>query len=245
MLDDQFPLPGPFHEPLPAASPPGLLPFEGARTLLRYRTYFRTQTVDSEHLLRLALSLRYQVYCLERNFEEPAQHPDRLETDRYDSQSVHGVLFYRPWDKAIGTTRLILPRDGLASLPFHASLGKPGTACAGDFPLGTTAEVSRFAVSRSFRPDSGERSNLPCLGLAQLLLGLSLRHGVTHWAALMPPSLMRMLAMMGIEFMPVGPLVSHHGLRQPCRCEIAAMLDNLYRRYPAHWQIVTDGGRLS
>ena len=49
----------------------------------------------------------------------------------------------------------------------------------------------------------------------------------------------------GIEFAPVGPLVSYHGLRQPCGCEIAPLLDSLYRKYPAHWQVVTDGGRLA
>jgi N-acyl-L-homoserine lactone synthetase len=246
MLDDPVPaLPGAFQEPLPAALPLGLLPLEGVRTLLRYRTYFRAEAVNSDRLLKMALSLRYQVYCLERNFEEAAHFPDRLETDRYDAQSVHGVLFYRPWDKAIGTTRLILPKEGPASLPFHAMLGKAGTASAGDFFQGRTAEVSRFAVSRSFRPDEGARSMLPCLGLVQLLLRLSLMHDVTHWAAMMQPSLLRMLAMMGIEFVPVGPLVSYHGLRQPCGCEISPMLDSLYRKYPAHWQVVTDGGRLA
>jgi len=245
MLDDPTPaLPGLSQEPLPAASPPGLLHLEGARTLLRYRTYFRGETADCGSLLRMAQSLRYQVYCLERNFEEAAHFPDRLETDRYDAQSVHGVLFYRPWDKAIGTTRLILSPDGPASLPFHALLGKAGLA-RGGFPSAGMAEVSRFAISRSFRPDDGERSRLPCLGLAQLLLRLSLMHGVTHWAALMQPSLLRMLARMGIEFVPVGPLVSYRGLRQPSCCELASMLDGLYRRYPANWQIVTDGGRLA
>jgi len=246
MLDDPVPaLPGAFQEPLPAALPLGLLPLEGVRTLLRYRTYFRAEAVNSDRLLKMALSLRYQVYCLERNFEEAAHFPDRLETDRYDAQSVHGVLFYRPWDKAIGTTRLILSKEGPASLPFHAMLNKAGMASAGDFFQGRTAEVSRFAVSRSFRPDKGARSMLPCLGLVQLLLRLSLMHDVTHWAAMMQPSLLRMLAMMGIDFAPVGPLVSYHGLRQPCGCEIAPMLDSLYRKYPAHWQVVTDGGRLA
>jgi len=113
MLDDPVPaMPGAFQEPLPAALPLGLLPLEGVRTLLRYRTYFRAEAVNSDRLLKMALSLRYQVYCLERNFEEAAHFPDRLETDRYDAQSVHGVLFYRPWDKAIGTTRLILSKEG-------------------------------------------------------------------------------------------------------------------------------------
>ncbi len=244
MLEDPVPaLPGAYSESSAAALPPGLLPLEGARTLLRYKTYFRTEAVHSGELLKMALSLRYQVYCLERHYEDATRYPDRLETDLFDAQSVHGLLFYRPSDAAIGTTRLILPGDSTAPLPFHTMLAKAGMA--GEFPRGRTAEISRFAVSRAFRPDKNERSQLPCLGLAQLLLRLSRTHGVTHWAALMPPALLRMLAMMGIEFMPLGPVVDYHGLRQPSGCEVARMLDRLYRRYPAHWQIVTDGGRLA
>jgi len=63
--------------------------------------------------------------------------------------------------------------------------------------------------------------------------------------AMMPPSLLRMLARMGIAFEPIGPLVSYHGLRQPCGCEITQMLESLSRKNPTHWQIMTDGGRLA
>src|ERR1043165_7041228 len=132
MLDDPVPAgPGLFRESLPGLAP-ALLPLEGARTLLRYRTYFRAEAVRSGAQLKQALSLRYQVYCLERNFEDAAQYPDRLETDDFDAQSVHGVLFYRPWDKAVGTIRLILPQDGLTPLPFHAILDRLGMDFAGN-----------------------------------------------------------------------------------------------------------------
>ena len=246
MLDDRIPaLPGVFEGPLPAASAPGLLRLEGARTLLRYRTYFRTEDAPSDDLLKTALSLRYQVYCVERNFLDGHRHPDRLESDTFDTHSVHGVLFYRPWNRPVGTSRLILPDVGRAPFPFYAMLDKAGIALTSHFPRGRTAEISRFAVSRAFRPDRTMRSKMPCLGLAQLLLRLSRTHGVTHWVAVMPNSLLRMLAMMGIEFTPVGEAVAYHGVRQPAVCEIAQLLDTLYRRFPAHWQIMTDGGRLA
>jgi N-acyl-L-homoserine lactone synthetase len=246
MLDDRIPaLPGVFENPLPAASASGLLRIEGARTLLRYRTYFRAEDAASDDLLKTALSLRYQVYCVERNFLDGQRHPDRLESDTFDTHSVHGVLFYRPWNRPVGTSRLILPDDGRAPFPFYAMLDKAGMALTSHFPRGRTAEISRFAVSRAFRPDKTMRSKMPCLGLAQLLLRLSRTHEVTHWVAVMPNSLLRMLAMMGIEFTPVGEAVSYHGVRQPAVCEIAQLLDTLYRRFPAHWQIMTDGGRLA
>ena len=243
MLDDRVPaLPGVFDSPAPAAS---VLRLEGARTLLRYRTYFRTEDATSGDLLNTALSLRYQVYCVERSFLDARHHPDRLESDTFDAHSVHGVLFYRPWNRPVGTSRLILPDEDRAPFPFYAMLDKAGTASTSHFPRGKTAEISRFAVSRAFRPDRTLHSKMPCLGLAQLTLRLSRMHGVTHWVAVMPNALLRMLAMMGIEFMPVGQAVSYHGVRQPAVCEIAEMLETLYRRFPTHWQIMTDGGRLA
>lgn len=244
MLDDLVPaMPGGFQGTAAAALASGPLRLEGARSLLRYKAYFRTEAVTSIDLLRMAYSLRYQVYCLERNFESPAHFPDRLETDQYDAQSVHGILFYRPSDKAIGTSRLILPNG--AALPVHSVLGPSHSLTGSRWAGAKPAEISRFAISRAFRPDKGVHSRLPCLGLAQILLRLSRSHGVTHWVAMMEPALLRMLAAMGIEFTPIGPLVSYHGLRQPCGCKIARMLDTLRQRNPAHWHIVTDGGRLS
>jgi N-acyl-L-homoserine lactone synthetase len=246
MLDEPVPaMPGAFQGTSAAASVPGLLHLEDARSLLRYKSYFRAEAVASADLLRMAYSLRYQVYCLERQFETPQLHPGRLETDAYDAQSVHGLLFYRPNDNAIGTSRLILPGRNARPLPVQAFLARSDTNLSGRFPWERSGEVSRFAISRLFRPDRTARSELPCLGLVQLILRLSRAHGITHWVALMTPALLRMLAMMGIEFAPVGPLVSCHGLRQPCGCEIAQMLETLSRKNPARWQLVTDGGSLA
>jgi hypothetical protein len=53
-----------------------------------------------------------------------------------------------------------------------------------------------------------------------------------------------MLAVMGIHFTPVGPLVSHHGIRQPSYCHLAEMLEQLRHERPDHWMVVTDGGTL-
>jgi len=53
-----------------------------------------------------------------------------------------------------------------------------------------------------------------------------------------------MLAAMGIHFTPSGPLVSHHGLRQPSYCHLAEMLERLGSERPDHWMVVTDAGKL-
>jgi hypothetical protein len=151
--------------------------------LARYNNYFRTQPADTQALIRTAQAIRYQVYCLERKFENPDEHGDCLEQDAFDGQSVHGLIFHRPTSDAIGTARLILPR---ATLPIRQLLAESGFRAGDYFPLDTTAEVSRFAISNQFRRrrsdgvfaaedgrharDAECRSSLPFLGLAQEII---------------------------------------------------------------------------
>src|SRR5258708_14865400 len=92
------------------------------RLLTRFDTYFRMQEANSADLLRSALALRYQVYCLERAFESAAQYVNRLETDAFDERALHGLIFHRPRSEAIGTVRLILPERNITALPIQLLL---------------------------------------------------------------------------------------------------------------------------
>ena len=56
----------------------------GADLLARYNMYFRTQAAGTPESIEMALAIRYQVFCLERSFENPAQHSDHLEKDEFD-----------------------------------------------------------------------------------------------------------------------------------------------------------------
>jgi N-acyl amino acid synthase of PEP-CTERM/exosortase system len=223
-----------------------------ADILERYNSYFRTQPAASPALVRLAQAIRFQVYCVERKFEKASEHDDRLERDAFDDSAVHCLIFHRPTGEPIGTTRLILPTVEESLAPIRQLLRANGLRGRDYFPLASTGEVSRFAISNQFRrrrcdngADSECRGNLPCLGLIQELLRQSLAHGLTHWAAVMEPKLLRMLARMGIHFTPVGPLVAHHGLRQPSYCSLPEMLERLQQERPDNWAIVTDGGALT
>jgi N-acyl amino acid synthase of PEP-CTERM/exosortase system len=151
-----------------------------------------------------------------------------------------------------------LPEYTAAPLPVQQLLRELDIDTYNYFPLQQTAEVSRFAISRELRrqysgglaEESKEmvrecRGNLPCLGLVQILVQMSLAREISYWTALMEPKLLRMLATMGIHFNSIGPLISHHGIRQPCFCHVPTMLEQLFFKKPDYWEIVTDGGILS
>lgn len=224
----------------------------------RFDTYFHLVSANTRELLETAFALRYQVYCLERRFEDPTQQYEGLERDGFDRHAVHSLIFHRPQGEAIGTARLILPQAARRnSLPIQQLLQKQGIAPADFFPNDSVAEISRFAISDSFRrrtPASDRsqtiaskrelRSNLPCLGLFQILLRQSIELGIDYWSAVMEPHLMRMLVSMGIRFQPIGPVVSYHGLRQPSYCHVPLMLRNLALTKPESWAVVTNNGEL-
>jgi len=226
--------------------------------------YFEATEADTPELIRQAHEIRYRVYCLETGFENPADNPDGLEKDAFDSHSVHGVLIHRASRAVMGTVRLVLPLADAPERSFAVQQVSDDPALTNnvEFPLRSTAEVSRFCISRQFRRRAGdtlydqegvaptaandpaERRNGPLmrLGLIQVLVRMSARYGITHWCAVMEPKLLRMLDAMAIRFKPIGPLVEHHGVRQPCSCNIAEALRAVKAERPAFWDVLTCGG---
>jgi hypothetical protein len=95
----------------------------GAMSAL-YDRYFTVVPASTPELLDAAYALRYQVYCVEHAFEDPAQQVGEREMDRYDAQSAHAVLIAKSTGLVVGCVRLILPwRNGVpASLPIRELL---------------------------------------------------------------------------------------------------------------------------
>jgi len=203
-----------------------------------FRARYVVRPADTTDLVRQAHQLRHQVYCLERGYE-----PGRggLERDEFDAYAQHAVLCERRSGEVVGTVRLILPAgDAAGVLPIQQ-------LCAPELlkmlPLGTTAEVSRFAVSKQRRDWNTAADPLLRLGLVQGAVRISRDLGITHWCAVMERSLLRLLRTSAIHFAPVGPCVEHHGLRQPAVADLGALLARMEREQPALWSLVTDDGR--
>ncbi len=227
-------------------------------TLLdRFNIYFRTALAVRADALAEGLRIRYQVYCLENSFENPADHPDGLERDAFDAHSVHSLLIHRASGQAMGTARLVMPvpQDLEQSFPIQSVCTHPRL---NRLPLGRMAEVSRFCISKQFRRRQcdtlegtgshegrdrrqGRRSMAPLmsLGLIQSLVRMSAERGITHWCATMEPTLLRLLAAMSIHFEPLGPLVRYHGTRQPCYCEVGPMLARVKSEQRQLWDVLT------
>lgn len=228
-----------------------------------YRRYFETVVVEGENdeLRDAAFRLRYQVYCIENHFEDPADNPNGREHDSYDERALHCLLLHLPSHTWAGTVRLILPDIAAPERSFvlqqvctDAMIADPK-----QFPVLEMAEISRFCISKGFRKRQGDRlfpqSNEPrdrqderrvipnmTLGLIEGLVRLSLDKDIHYWCAVMEPGLLRLLARLGIHFEDIGPLVDYHGRRQPCFIKLDTMLKQVRAERPDVWDIVTEGG---
>ena len=182
------------------------------------QNYYVRMIEDGPELTEI-YRLRHQVYCTERGF---LPGDDGLETDEFDSHSRHIGLFHRPTDELVGTARLVLPKSDPKETSFPMQEVSAPELLA-NLPKRTTAEVSRFAISKQRRNDAS--SALMRLTLVQGLVTLSRELGVTHWCAVMEPTLLRLLRMTSIHFRPLGPVVDYHGWRQPCFNSLNSLLD--------------------
>jgi N-acyl amino acid synthase of PEP-CTERM/exosortase system len=237
-----------------------------------YNAYFRVVRADTDELRADVYRLRFHVYAVEHKFERPDDFPDGQEKDIFDDHSVHSLLIHRPSETIAGTVRLILPDPArsIGSLPIDHVCSDPVLGGSPELPRTCTAEVSRFAVSKSFRRRLGEagspsgvteeslraeeekaahmgdRRIAPhiTLGLIQSLVEMSIEHGVTHWCAVMERALLRLLTKIGIHFQDAGPLVEYHGRRQPCYRNLHDLLETVKQERFDVWEILTREGKL-
>jgi N-acyl amino acid synthase of PEP-CTERM/exosortase system len=234
---------------------------------------FEVLVADTPDLVTEALALRYQVYCVERGYEDPALNPGGCERDEFDRRSVHGLVHHRASGRCVGAVRLILADAAAPARAFPAEVHckprfYPGVAERVEaIPRLQLAEISRFAVSKDFRRRLSEaeythgisphasyfdsigtspehRRFMPqvTIGLFAAVVRLSATHGVTHWFAVMEPTLLRLLQRFGIYFPPIGPVVEYHGRRRPTLAIAAEVTERARHERPDVWQIVTDWG---
>lgn len=231
-----------------------------------YWSWFDARVAYTDDVKDAAFRLRYRVYCIENPFEDPSANPDGREIDPYDAHSAHSLLIYRPTNVSAGTVRLVLPlsHDPHNSFALQQVCNHPLLRDRARFPVHATAEVSRFCISKEFRRRLGdgasvvgevsdgmemsaddERRILPhlSLGLIESLVRMSIENGITHWCAVMEPTLLRLLTRLGIHFDPIGPLVEYHGRRQPCYIPLEVLLPRAKRERPDVWDVITRGGR--
>ncbi len=181
--------------------------------------------------------IRYQVYCLDQGFEDPATFPALREQDGYDKQSVHFLVRCRETGQWVGAARLVIGTPD--QLPMRHAGGFDGTVTNIGFEK--AAELSRLCVIRPYRhryrtnkpysltKGTTRNPNAPStkgskrsreepevlLGLIRAARAYGLQNGIPHLFFLIAPSLARILLRLKFHIHQIGPECNYRGIRFP------------------------------
>ncbi len=231
-----------------------------------FNQYFEMVPTHTEELKEESYKLRFQVYCNETHFEDPALHPDGLEYDEFDNSSTHYLIRHRNSNIYAATTRLIKPDplnpNRLFPIEIHSTISN--TEILKDIPRQNIAEVSRFCVSKEFKRrkkeigyvtginkytlkyiTEDEHRIFPHLTVALIacLIRISKEQNIQYWFAVMEPALLRFLSTMGINFVNIGPFTEYHGKRKPSLIKVSDLLNGVLLKKPSLWQLLTNNGQ--
>ena len=206
--------------------------------LQHYQQYFYAKHANTPELKTLAYKLRYKIYAKEYGDDVFKTGKDlKIETDEYDDEARHCLLFHKPTHTPIGYIRLVpynekskkpLPLEHICQNNFDKNL-----ISLAELRSKETGEVSRMAIESSFRRraydvsfqfrDKGSSSTdnrrlkINYLPLCIALMGiLSCQESkLSYSVALMEPKLAKLLKMFGIQLRKIGSVVEFHGQRAP------------------------------
>jgi len=234
-----------------------------------YEDTFAVVRATTPELKEAAHRLRYQVYCVEQPFEDPAKNPGGLEIDEYDKRSVHTLLTHRRSGMLVGNVRLVLPKadDPFFSFPLQKLVSIDRLRNPDHVQI--SCEISRFCVSRDFRKREsdglytgvflGKYANptslftkthrqrvIPFapLGLIRAIYEMMIEQEKIWGYAALEPQLIRLLKKLGIESDLLGPAISYHGNRYPVIMDPLRIWKSVKKKNPEVWKILTKNGQL-
>ncbi|HBR69268.1 MAG TPA: PEP-CTERM/exosortase system-associated acyltransferase [Rhodospirillaceae bacterium] len=238
-----------------------------------YSNYNRTFSIveaNTDELREECYKLRYEVYCIENDFEDPTRNPNQMERDTYDIDAVHFLMVHNESGKPAGTVRVVLPKEEmemdsfpmqeLCDHPILHTPGRPAKLC----------QISRLCMSKHFRRRDNDGSVLPAyyeqenikgtqngnmvyirrripyapLGLLRAAFEVAIKNRIADCVMFIESDQLRNFEKMGIAYKVLGPKIAYHGEQQPVIFNIKNVLDTMLIDNLACWEIISDMGRL-
>mgnify|MGYP006302917315 CR=1 FL=1 len=192
---------------------------------------FRVCFADTPFGVALHQRIRYQVFCLDRGFEDPGAFSTAQETDAWDDQSAHFIVQNKKTQQWVAATRIVLPKRG-RPLPVDA-LSAFDRRCLDD-QHAAVSEISRFCIIRNKAvgfestggvddPDSLQAWGIGAVGSAEqfevtigmirTLVIFILKRNLKYCVFLVTDAFARLLTKLGLNLKQVGPPTQHRGMR--------------------------------
>jgi N-acyl amino acid synthase of PEP-CTERM/exosortase system len=180
---------------------------------------------DTEESKKIHYNLRYQIFCVEKGFEEADKFKDEMEKDIHDDSAIHFLV--KGNNRWIGSFRLVI--DQFGNLPFQ----KVSALDSLQFMQRNqkVAEFSRLGILRPFQKlrngeppkESSERDSEIMLKMIHAGVDYCRTNSIGHIIILCRRSISRVLNQFGLQARPIGPTVFHHGPRIPFVFNLADM----------------------
>jgi len=237
-----------------------------------YQNTFRVLRADSNALKEIAFRLRYEIFCLENSIDTALKSTlgESLEKDAYDDHSLHYLLYQKSTDEAVGTVRVVLPREDklLHSFPMQFICDHPLLHM--EDRVTRFCEISHLCMTKNFRKRPGDGPVLPAyyeqdsdlhlnnsanvhvrriipfapLGLLRAAFEGALDKGLTDCICVLDHEQLYALQRIGLSYRVLGPRLNVRGHQQPVIFNIKHALDNMILQNAPCWEIVSDKGRL-
>lgn len=172
---------------------------------------------DTEESKNIHYNLRYQIFCMEKGFEEAGKFQDEMEKDVYDDNAIHFLV--KSNNRWIGTFRLVI--DQFGSLPFQ-KVSAPDSLklIQGDLQA---AEFSRLGILRPFQKlrngqppkESFENESDVMLKMLHAARDYCRANGIGHIICFCRRSISRVLKQFGLQAHSIGTVISYRGPRIP------------------------------
>ncbi|OOG27248.1 hypothetical protein B1C78_03675 [Thioalkalivibrio denitrificans] len=186
--------------------------------------HFEVVFADTESARSIHYRMRYQIYCLERGYEDPDAFPHGEECDEWDDHSAHFLVRHRSTGEWLATMRLVLPRAGRLPVVGHCEIPDSVNARA---PVDHAGEISRLCIWPATRRLAGANSGTSSELLTALLraaLDYSQKLGLRYWYFLISPGLARMVRRLCVSLTPAGEACQLSGTRFPYVVDLESTL---------------------
>lgn len=210
---------------------------------------FEVILADDQWSRRIHHQLRYQVFCLETGYEDPAQFPDGEEKDEWDDHAAHFLVQEKCTGKWVAAMRLVLPSAHVLPIEkrvaIESSLRRNEKHCAEISRLCMVGHYRRRLqgratscgdqLSNSAREVSQQSETAKQQRTAEILhvllkaaVAVSCERTICYWYMLTTRALAKILGyVLPMDLQLAGPRCSHRGERYPFLVDVGQVMRGL------------------
>ena len=218
-----------------------------------FLTHFDIDFAATAEQKAAVYGVRYNVYCLEKQFEPADNFPDRQERDEFDVRSLHCLITHKPSGIHAGCVRVVGTegRRETDLLPFEKHCPdavSPEFFRDNPVKRNQMCEVSRLAVDARFRKRTADEAlpsgmedlempvfsddevrTFPMIATAGFLAATALADISDHpdSFAFMEPFLPRLMKRAGLQFERAGRDIEYNGKRAAYHIKTQSAVEGL------------------